>query len=273
MKKLLKITSVLAIFALIFASCQTTEEDDPAAYPLEGGAYIKLSGDGKLLGTPNDPTDLDNSLVTLTDAQAELMLTVDVPVGNSTQGVQSYELTKTFNGVETVVAQSATLPFTLTYSTVAEFLAGTGAVESDLRIGDQFIFNVRNILTDGSVTQAGAAGTFIITVNCLSDLAGTYTSSNGETVTITEVQAGVYESTQLPYLTSGGNPIPFQFSESCGTITINTLVLGSYLTVGTGVVNDDGTFTISYVLYDGSSVDAGILFDFSGPGDVVTYTP
>ena len=125
---------------------------------------------------------------------------------------------------------------------------------------------------------SGRTGTLTINISylCNSDLAGPYVTTSGPfaNVTITELADGVYQHNTLPGLTSGGNAIPFEFSDSCGNITIDTLVLGGgYLVQGSGTVNPDtGVITINgYILYNGTTVDSGPFFDNSG--NTYIYTP
>lgn len=101
---------------------------------------------------------------------------------------------------------------------------------------------------------------------CPSDLAGSYVIENNPAwpAVTTALGNGVYNCSRLPYLSSGGNAIPFEFSDVCDVITINCLVLGdSFLVEGEGVVNGDGTYTITYILYNGTSNTDPVYFDFS----------
>ncbi len=93
----------------------------------------------------------------------------------------------------------------------------------------------------------------------------------GNQATVTEISAGTYEVGDLPYLSAGGNPIPFEMTDVCGDLTIDTIVLGAYLVRGEGVVNADGSFTITYQLFNSTTPDSGVFFDFSN--DPSTYMP
>ncbi len=101
---------------------------------------------------------------------------------------------------------------------------------------------------------------------CASNLQGEYLISNNPALgaTVTALGNGVYKNSRLPNLTAGGNPIEYRFSEVCGQILIDCPVLGgAYWAQGSGVVNPDGSFTVSYILYSGGSPDGDVLFDFS----------
>jgi len=93
---------------------------------------------------------------------------------------------------------------------------------------------------------------------------------NGAT-TIEEIAPGKYEVGAMPFLSSGGNPIPFEFTDTCGEISIDYLVFGAYLMLGQGTVNNDGSITITYILYNADTVDSGVFFDYSTQPS--TYTP
>lgn len=128
------------------------------------------------------------------------------------------------------------------------------------------------------VIPSGRTGSLKINISylCNSDLAGDYVTTSGPfaNVTVTELADGVYEHSTLPGLTSGGNAIPFEFSDSCGDITIDTLVLGGgYLVQGSGTVDPTtGVITINgYILYNSTTVDSGPFFDNSG--NTYVYTP
>lgn len=128
------------------------------------------------------------------------------------------------------------------------------------------------------VIPSGKTGSQTINISylCNSDLAGAYVTTSGPfaNVNITELADGVYEHDTLPGLSSGGAGIPFEFSDSCGTITIDTLVLGGgYLVQGSGVVDPvTGVITINgYILYNSTTVDSGPFFDNSG--ETFVYTP
>lgn len=146
--------------------------------------------------------------------------------------------------------------------------------DSLLNIGDFWTLTYVSTLADGSQHQNRT--TTKVTVSCGSFLEGDYHNPNvgggtGGFCTITALGGGNYLCSALPRLTAGGQVIPFEFSDVCDTITINTIVLGSYLVVGEGVVNADDSITITYKLHNGSTPDAPVLFDYSTQPS--TYTP
>jgi hypothetical protein len=202
-----KIINILVVFSLVFFySCDPKNSDfdteDTTQGGLLGGAIVSVSNDsdGKLLGAPSG-SDLTTATVAFSDTSMEL--TIMLNTGG--QDVSSYELMKSINGgLEVSAATSATLPMSLTYTTIDEFLNGLGVSEDALRIGDVITFRTKFIHNDGRVSFSGPNdGTFKITINCSADLAGTYVVTNdacntgGYVTTITPNADGTW------YLDSG----------------------------------------------------------------------
>jgi hypothetical protein len=196
----------------------------------EGGALVAINTNtaGKLLGIPSSQ---DFETATVAFAAAELDLGVLLMTGG--KDIASYEILKSINGGTGVsVASNATLPISLVYTTVDEFVDGLGITANDLRIGDVISFRTKMTKTDGSVVFAGPTdGSYSLTVSCSSDLAGTYnltvTRSNGAPVNfpnevITEVSPGVYKTESI-YKWAVGSIAPdqgFNFVDVCGELTV-----------------------------------------------------
>lgn len=272
MKNLKKL--FLLLFATAFVvSCDNTTLIDDSEDLLTGGAQsatmVKLSGatTGKLLGVPSS-LEFDTATVSF----AEFELNMEVLFDNGGAGVASYEIVKSLNGgTEITVASSATLPLTLEYSTLDEYLDGLGVSESDLRIGDVVNFRTKMIKDDGTALYAAGNGSLNITVNCSSDLAYTYEvavnyvrASSGTDVwyyydeTFTETNPGEYRTAEVgPWINALGGGLGvgepgFTFTDTCGAITVpdqNLLEYYSNIVAGAGSVNGStGVITIDYTI-------------------------
>ncbi|MDB0601678.1 hypothetical protein [Tenacibaculum maritimum] len=270
MKNINFILTLFASLSLIFTSCDDTGETTIVDQGIKsGGVVTTLSGStGKLLGAALNPNDLINSEVTLTNENAELLLKVAAEPGHIPSGVTKYELVKSFkDGAEVSVKESTSLPFSMEYNTVDEFLSGLNIDKKNLRIGDKINFKVKVYLNNGDVLyQASNKSKFNITINCASDLAGAYslrfTSNFGHDITfpnevISEVTPGYYKTTTT-YRWTPGEIAPdqgFNFNDICGTITVprQDLAQGTYNNqvygFQDGIVNvNDNTITIYYII-------------------------
>ena len=230
----IKILSIFFLFlAITFTSCEDSEDALDVNYNTNTeGVITSLSGtSGKLLGNAINPSDLKNSEVLLTDANAELSIKLSIQPGSFAKNVSKYEIVKTFNGKnEVAIAETATLPYTISYNTVAEYMDGFDLSDSDLRIGDQINFRIKVYTTSGEVYYQGLSSSkYDVTINCASDLAGAYRlvvqRSNGadvifENEIISEVSPGYYKTTSI-YRWAVGSIAPdqgFNFNDVCGTL-------------------------------------------------------
>ncbi len=236
-----KILNILVVFSLVLIySCEYNNsdfntDDQLTGTAIEGAAIVAVntSSDGKLLGSPSS-SDLENATVEFSDTTLELSILL--MTGGT--DVTSYEILKSLNGgLETIVATSPTLPISLAYSTIDEFLAGLGVSESDLRIGDVVTFRTKMIRSDGSINFAGPnEGTFSITINCSADLTGTYDVTNDScgpsfTATISANPDGTWAITSadggfIYYCTGNNSSLDFL---NAGNITV---VCGEVLPTG-----------------------------------------
>ena len=217
-----------------------------------GGALLTSSGSGKLLGIPDGVT----GEVSFTDFD----LSMEVGLAFAVSDVEGYAIVKRFDGQEVEVETFTTVPHTFELNSVAEYLAGfTGVAATDLRIGDVFDFVVKITHEDGRVLYSDGAKVSI-TVNCSSNLAGSYTFSGTwdraetgntdvpfgpTTEIITEVAPGVYSTTYTGHYSDPpvqlGLPIcAFIFEDVCGVLTIPSQGLCDFYSnevAGTGTVD------------------------------------
>lgn len=275
--KALFISTFTAIVLLVTYSC-VDPEDLITAGAKEGGAIVTVSGtSGKVLGVPNSTT----GEVTFTDN--ELTMNIDVSTGG--ESVDSYSVVKQFNGGDEVLVESFnSVPHTTTFTTLDEFLAGTGKAATDLRIGDTYSFRVKLTLSDGRVIySAPANGRYNVVVNCSSNLAGTYTVTGiynrpasgivGQVVgprteVLTEISPGIYGTEESGHWDAesqlGFSTCPIIFSDVCGELTIATQNLCdaySNEVTGTGTVDSaTGNLHFVYIITGGNERD--YVFDF-----------
>lgn len=263
-----KIFNLLVVFSLVVLySCDYNNsdfdtDDHIVGTPTEGGAIVALHSAtiGKLLGVPSS---LDFETATVAFAEIELYMEVILMSGGSS--INGYEITKSLNnGLEATVATNVSLPISLTYTTIEEFLDGLGVSESDLRIGDVITFRTKLMRNDGSVVFAGPnEGSYTVTISCSSDLAGFYNLTterdNGPNALfpnemITEKGVGLYKTESI-YRWAVGAIAPdhgMDFSDVCGELTVPSqgLAQGFYSNevVGTAPGSVDGV-TGDFVLH------------------------
>lgn len=109
-------------------------------------------------------------------------------------------------------------------------------------------------------------------VGCQSDLAGTYSSplvDNSPNIAVTKTSATSYHVVGFPVVSFQSGPVEFDMNVVCGSITVDQLS-GGYPIEAQGVVNDDGSFTLTswtFYLTDGS------VYASSASAGEATYTP
>ena len=252
-------------FALTLLVGCDTDPDNNAPARDEAGLVISVDdSSGKVLGTPMDATDLDNSEIAFNNADVELDFVSLLSLGNYSQ-VSNFEIVKTLNnGPEVVVGDVSTLPFNLVYDSIEEYVSGFGISASDLRIGDVFTFKVKLQQTDGDLYYfAPSMGEFSVVVNCASNLAGNYdvttTRDDGAAVNhgiepVEEVSPGYYK-TKTTGLWAFGAIAPdqgFNFNDTCSTLTVppQNLAQGYYSNgvnpTDDGSVLPNGNLEINY---------------------------
>jgi len=240
MKNIYKIVTLLMIISLV--SCKQDYDDHMTGDASEGGAIIEIlsSSNGKLLGIPQG-SDLGTSALNITDA--DLDVTYALKFGG--QDIEKYEVIKSFNGgSSSVVASSTSLPIHIQYTSLTEFLDGTGVTDSnDLRVGDTFEFKLKLYNKDGKQYYP-ANGNYSLVVSCSSDLAYTYAvttvSASGNTLnrteTLLELGPGFYRTESVgtwdpAFLASFGadiNLVGYDFNDLCNSISVNNQNLAHF---------------------------------------------
>ncbi|MCF6180790.1 hypothetical protein [Lutibacter sp.] len=179
MKKIFKLFALISLLFIYSCNDNTAFDttDQLTGTASEGGAIVSINtnSDGKLLGAPSS-----SDLTTATVAFSDNFLQLGVMLMSGGQNVSSYEIMKSLNGgTEVSAVTSSTLPISLDYTTLNEYLDGLGKSPADLRIGDVITFRTKITKTDGSVYFAGPnEGSFNVTINCSADLSGTYLVTN-----------------------------------------------------------------------------------------------
>ncbi|HLV15423.1 MAG TPA: hypothetical protein VKY41_09600 [Xanthomarina sp.] len=284
MKKLNYLFTML--FALtLMVGCDTDPDNNVPAKD-EAGLIISVKNSGgSLLGSPEAGVPIEEADVLF--SEIGLYFEINKVLG-SLDNVSKFEIVKFHNGdanqgVEgTPVAETTTLPFSFNYTTIDDFVAGTGVAANELRIGDTFTFRVKIYQNDGDVYFYNRSmGSVTLTINCAYDLTGTYTMTNSvctnpQTVAISKNPDGTW------YLeTADGGLLQF-----CSANT--TLQNDGSISVGCGgVVNQVGdgpTFCgsngIGCITGGSWDQDTGILtlehsddfFSWSGGTYTSTYT-
>ena len=219
MKKIFKLFALVSL--LFIYSCNDNGDfnttDKLTGTASEGGAILSVNrnSEGKFLGAPSS-LDLETASVNFSDSN----LNLEIMLMSGGNDVVSYEIMKSLNGgSEISVATSATLPISLNYTTPEEFVSGLGIIPDSLRIGDYITFRTKMIKTDGSVQFSGPnEGTYKVTINCSSNLAGTYAwGANQPSLTLEEIAPGKY---RMPYLAHFSSTYWFEFIDVCGELTI-----------------------------------------------------
>lgn len=248
---------LMAIFASTLATSCLVDDDVPssfdespaiigfessttqASYFVDEGVVLKeypvvLLGNGQ-----------DGSL-----PEQDISVTYEVGTNSTATEGEEFDFVDT-SGVFTIPAGSSYALFPLNINT-----GGLDANEpTDL------IIKLTGTTSDGAIVSDLNKSLTITFVGCQSNLEGSYNNPDaGANVTFTTNPDNPvnYMVSAMPYLTSGGNAVPFDLTDICGEIIIDATVLGSYNMVGSGVVNEDGSVTIAYALYQGGEVQ----FDF-----------
>lgn len=264
MKKL--ITNYTWIFAILLLVGCVESEDLVTENAQEGGALLSVAGtEGKLLGIEDPGT----GVVTFTDN--DLNFTAALLMGQF-KG-ETYTLVKQFDGQEVEIEDFSTLPYEYSIASVAEFLDGfTGVTANDLRIGDKIVYKIKIHTGSGDVYSNDAQ--YTVTVNCGSDLAGTYVATGllqrpasgivdqpigPRTEELLKYGVNYYGTQNTAHwanATLGFEPCPVYFSVTCGIIEIPAQYLcDAYGNVvsGTGYVDEDnGNIYLDYQVTGGN---------------------
>lgn len=188
-----KINILLASLFIASLTIGCDDEDEAEVFQNRAiaGVAISIDGEGAIQGVPANPDDLDNSTVDF--SVNTLKMHVEKAAAEDESIISGYEVVKQFNGGEEIsVGTFESLPFDVNLTELSQFLEGTGASDTDLKIGDVFKFTVKVIHNDGEAYLYNSQA-FNIQVNCFADLSGTYTVTNsycgeGSTGTIPSVE-------------------------------------------------------------------------------------
>lgn len=266
MKKMKKINYFLmfALSLVLFLSCDD-DYDNTLPASDEAGVIIDVSkSSGKLLGTPLNSEDLENTEIVFSAADVDLSFLARMNLGNL-DNIDKFELVKTFNGgAEVSLLESTTLPFDLEYETVDDYISGFGIAASDLRIGDIFEFAVKVYQNDGDVYYyASTIGKFSVVVNCASNLAGLYdvttvrddgASKNHGIEEIVEISPGYYKTVTTGTWAAGAIAPDqgFNFNDTCSSLSLPSQNLAQnyysndVIDLGGSTVLPNGNLVINY---------------------------
>ena len=287
MKNLRKIFIAL-VGVLTMASCGE-EIDTVAEVQDTAGLLVSISqSSGAFLGSPQAGMEISEAPVSISEANLDYVITL---TSGDMSNIEKLEIVKFFNGdLETsgeaaasTVAETTTLPFTATISSVDEFLAGSGLSESDLRIGDSFTFRLKVHQKDGDVYfYNGSMGRLTLALNCSYDLTGSYTMTN--TVCASSVTVAISQNPDGSWYAETADGGLLQFCSTNSTLQNE----GSFNVGCGGIVTSfadgDPTFCGGYGIgcIEGGSwdQDSGILilensnafFSWAGATYTSTYT-
>ena len=249
---------------MLFLSCDD-DYDNTLPTSDEAGAIIDISrSTGKLLGTPLNSEDLENTEIAFAPADVDLSFLARMNLG-FLDNIDKFELIKTFNGgAEVSLLESTTLPFDLEYETVDDYISGFGIAARDLRIGDIFEFAVKVYQNDGDVYYyASTIGKFSVVVNCASNLAGLYdvTAVRDDGATwdhgieeIVEISPGYYKTVTTGGWAAGAIAPDqgFNFNDTCSTLSLPSQDLAQnyysndVIDLGGSTVLPNGDLVINY---------------------------
>lgn len=243
---------------LTIAACET-DADTVAEVADEAGLTVAVSttSNSSILGNPEAGVDLEDAIVTITNAY--LNMTVSQTAG-TLNTFEKVEIVKSFNGGDEIsLGESTTLPYNLEVSSLDELLAGTGKVESDLRIGDVLSFRTKVYKTDGSIYYYNSSmGSANLVVNCASNLAATYVvnyTSGSYPYVVTELGPGYYHMNQMLGWPTSGYEV--MFYDTCGILEMSPEWQFSNELSGEGFVDNDGNLVWTSVsvsdVFDGNT--------------------
>ena len=253
----------LSIATILFVVTGCNESVDLVTGDAEEGAVTTTEGtSGKMLGSP----DVSTGVVEFLDVD----MTFVVDVEEAGTGVSSLSIYKQVVGKseKVLIENTSSYPYNLSYTTIAGILDGTGVASTALRIGDVVNVWAEIEMKDGR-TLFYNTSILTMTVQCLSDLAGTYDMTGEDDtgftfayeIIIEEVNPGEYSFRPTSgYITavygySGPYALATQMFDVCNVITIPKQNLGSgqgsygefsNQVEGFGTVNADGSIDIEH---------------------------
>lgn len=248
---------IMAMAGLLVITACETDAETVAEIADEAGMLIQVtaSSDSSILGNPATGVDLPDAEVTITNAALDMTISM---TSGSLKGIAKIEIVKSFNdGPEVLLAETTTLPYNLVIQDLDGLLAGTGVMESDLRIGNVLAFRTKITQTDGDVYYYNSAmGNYEMVVNCSSDLAGTYIisySSGDQPHYVTELSPGLYQIHSMMGWPTASYAV--KFTDTCGKLQLLNDWQFSNTIYGEGYVDANGniiwTSTGVENVYDG----------------------
>ena len=198
---------------------------------------------------------------------------------------EDINVTVTVNTEETTAVEGVHFSFTPTTTTLSPDSGLTGTVPYTVLTDDPsieapsevfLVLNVTEVSGGNGAIPSGRTGKIVVSIRylCNSDLEGTYTNplvpqcddvTGPNNITVTQVSSGRYLVSSMTGYTFGpGNCIEFYMIDVCGQLTYDGGGLednGYSGEGGNGVVNSDGSFTITLFLND------------AGYSATSTYTP
>ncbi|CAM1341934.1 hypothetical protein [Tenacibaculum aestuarii] len=187
MKKF-KYILITVVGLLTMVSCDLNSDADAytvAEIKTEAGFIVDLTqSQGGVFGIPEDGVPLEDAIINFTDTNLDIVIDL---VSGSLDNVEKVELVKYFNNDyetspttnEVSVAESTTLPFTVSFNDISDYLDGFSVLEDELRIGDVFNFRIKVYQKGGNILYFNTSmGKFPVTINCFADLSGTYAVTN-----------------------------------------------------------------------------------------------
>lgn len=261
---------VLTLSLMLFTGCDD-EYDNTLPASDEAGVLIDVSkSSGKVLGTPLNSADLENTEIAFTEADVALDFDARLNLGNLTN-ISKFELIKTYNdGEEVILLETDALPFDIQYDSVEDYVAGLGIAASDLRIGDVFSFKVKAYQNDGDLYYFSSnMGQFSVVVNCASNLAGMYqvtavrddgASWDQGIEEIVEISPGLYKTVTTGGWAAGAIAPDqgFNFTDVCSTLSLPAQDLAQnfysndVIDLGDSAVLPNGDLVINYEIEFGS---------------------
>jgi len=274
MKKLIKYSSFLLLTLFLATSCDDTNVGDDEELNYNTGINVVQFTTANVTAPALADGEIKNYTVKLLAAGPDLanvsgdaLVTFSVdPASTAVEGV-NYNLG---SGSNTVTLSDANDYLgTIPISIITEGI--------DPPVSKTLILNIESISGTGdNLVVSGNKAQIIITIaySCFSDLAGTYTNpavpqcdavTGPGNITVTEESTGRYlVSSMTGYTFGAGNCISFFMTDICGVLTYDggDLEANNYSGAGgAGVVNPDGSFTITLKLIE------------AGYSETSTYTP
>lgn len=157
---------MMTLFGLLVVACNESE-DLVTADAVEGGlTSSSISSTGALLGNP----DPETGEVVFVETRLDYSINIASP---NEEEISSVKIYKQLRDETVLLKDSSAYPIDVNFSEIDEFLEGFSLEVSDLEIGDVFSFYAVTVMADGRELLQ-VSNEFSVTVQCLSDLEGSY---------------------------------------------------------------------------------------------------